>query len=571
MSSRSHQRSRTGPAGARPRTRAAADPARAASGFAAGTPWTWSAALAAALFAVYVALAPHVSGDKDASEFTLVLATGGVLHPTGYPLYTLIGHAFVVAAHALGAGYPFAANLWVAVGGGVALFLLHRLALRLLPGACPFSRAERFLLAALPVIVLAFNPVWMVECTMVEVHSWQMAWGLGALLVLTGLLGELERGGAAVTGLGRRMAGWGLLCGLGGAHHTTSVFLAGGMTLALVVALARAKRLHAWVPLVWLAAGLVPLASYAWVGWRAFHPGEAFLWPPLEPTVRSVLGHVTASAYHVWLGRWAPGRTQLAWLQLYLLPFLVPGFALLAAQCWSARGARRLAFGALLLAAAAQTAFTFRYGVPDPDAYFLPPLAAALLALAAAAGGVLVRLRASRAALATALVAVIALLGVWGVLHVRMLAVRKDALTQADTYFHAMWSQVPDGRALVLWPRDEFCMLKEYQRFLGEKPHLDVQCTGMLFYDRPRELFRQRYGFDPLALVDREHLAAPLRPEYVIGQQDSPAQAHEYALVHQCLAERSSIPVVAFDPPRPTVILPGRADPQLLLGAAKGR
>jgi len=34
-------------------------------------------------FAVYAWLIPSASGMGDASEFTLVLATGGVPHPTG--------------------------------------------------------------------------------------------------------------------------------------------------------------------------------------------------------------------------------------------------------------------------------------------------------------------------------------------------------------------------------------------------------------------------------------------------------------------------------------------------------
>ncbi len=567
MPSKSRSDSRSGPAGARARSRAADDSMRGTLRPAGGAPRAWSALLASAMFACYVALAPHVSGDKDASEFTLVLATGGVLHPTGYPIFTLLGHAFVVLAHALGAGFPFAANLWVACGAGVALFLLHRLALRVLPASDALSGAERFLLAALPVVVLGFNPVWMVECTMVEVHSWQMVWACGAALVLVDLLDALEQGGPRVPRLAWRMAGWGCLCGLGGAHHTTSVFLAGGMTLALAVALARARRLHAWVPLAWLAAGVVPLLSYAYVGYRAFHPGDAFLWPPLEPNAGSVIAHVTASAYHMYLGRWAPGHTQLAWLRMYLLPFLLPGLALLAFQWFGARGARRLALGGLLLGALAQIVFTFRYGVPDPDAYFLPPLVVALLAVVPAGAGLLARLRANRPGLALATSAVVVLLGFWSVMHFRMLEVRRDALTRADTYFHSMWSQIPDGYALVLWPRDEFVMLKEYQRFYGEKPNLDVQCTSMLFYARPRALFQEKYGFDPLALVDRAHLAAPVRPEFLIGQQDSPEQAHQYALVHQCLAERSKIPVVAFDPPRPTSVLPGLAAPESLLRA----
>ena len=57
----------------------------------AGTPAVtlaplWSVLVGALFGALDLALAPPVSGPKDAAEFTLVLAFGGVAHPTGYPL-----------------------------------------------------------------------------------------------------------------------------------------------------------------------------------------------------------------------------------------------------------------------------------------------------------------------------------------------------------------------------------------------------------------------------------------------------------------------------------------------------
>ena len=58
-------------------------------------------------FAVYAWLTPPVSGMGDASELTLVLATNGVPHPTGYPLYVALGHPFVTVLHGLGADYEF--------------------------------------------------------------------------------------------------------------------------------------------------------------------------------------------------------------------------------------------------------------------------------------------------------------------------------------------------------------------------------------------------------------------------------------------------------------------------------
>ncbi len=76
-----------------------------------------SAIVGLAALATYLVFSPPVSGAGDGSESTLVLATNGVAHPTGYPLYTLLGHFFCVLVHGLGASWAFAANAWSAVGG----------------------------------------------------------------------------------------------------------------------------------------------------------------------------------------------------------------------------------------------------------------------------------------------------------------------------------------------------------------------------------------------------------------------------------------------------------------------
>src|SRR4051794_1708302 len=56
--------------------------------------------LVGALFAALsLVLAPPVTGPKDAAEFTVVLAVNGAAHPTGYPLYVMLGHWFVTALH----------------------------------------------------------------------------------------------------------------------------------------------------------------------------------------------------------------------------------------------------------------------------------------------------------------------------------------------------------------------------------------------------------------------------------------------------------------------------------------
>jgi len=99
------------------------------------------ATVALGAFAVYAWLIPSASGMGDASELTLVLATGGVAHPTGYPLYVLAGHPFCLVLHAFGVGWSRAAALWSAAGGALAVGFLLVLGARL-AAASASPRAE---------------------------------------------------------------------------------------------------------------------------------------------------------------------------------------------------------------------------------------------------------------------------------------------------------------------------------------------------------------------------------------------------------------------------------------------
>ena len=347
----------------------------------------------------------------------------------------------------------------------------------------------------------------------------------------------------------------------GGAHHTTAVFLAGGLTFAVCWALVDAKRFRAWVPLVWLAAGVVPLLSYGYIAYKTLHPGTSEVWAALEPNLRSILAHVTASAYHRYLGHWAPDGAQATWFAWYVTPFLWPGLALLAFQSWGARGARRRIVTGLLVAAVAQTIFAHQYGVSDPDAYFLPGLAVAALALVLPGATLLMWLRRTRFGVMITIAGTVVALALFIVPVVNMMAGRKRALVEMDKSIHELWQSIPYERAIVIWPADGCARLREFQRFRGERPGLDVYNTAGLLNEGPRSKFQRKYGFDPLAMTDGLHLSEPLRQDFVIGEQPSAEDAHGFALVHERIAERAGIPVVAFDPPKPPRTLPSKAAP----------
>lgn len=510
----------------------------------------WSLAVAVAAFAVYLPLVPPVTGDKDSAEFTLVLAFNGVAHPTGYPLYTLLGHLWTRTLHGVGLSWAFATNAWSAAGGAVAVGLLHRLGCALIPAGAPLGARARGLLALLPPALLALNPIWTYETTLAEVYSWHVAWALGTTLVFARTATALAGPGAwTARRLHLRAAGWGLLCGLGGAHHATSLPIVVPFSAVLLVMLARRGLLRPTLAPVVLLAALLPLSSYAIILWRATHPAVV-QWPYLSPGLDGLLFHVTGQQYRRHLGHFAPSPEQRQMLAGYVWPFLAPGLALLAAWVVGARARaeRPVALG-IVLAAAGAAGHAFVYGVVDPSSYFLAPMALGLAALVPglarplAAGGATRRL-ALAAAAALALVAA-GLAAPW----LRTGRDRVALYVGFEGHLRSMWRSIPLDSAFVFWANDMTYKLQSWQLLEGEKPGLQVHHPLLIRDGLPHARFMARYGVDPAGGDARAALRA-----VSVSSPDSIVDRAVAAVEHQ-VNRGSPLPVVHFDARRGTVRL----------------
>jgi transmembrane protein TMEM260 (protein O-mannosyltransferase) len=464
-----------------------AGPAQAAERVA-HVPALWSVAVGAAALALYLTLAPPVSGDQDASELTLALAFGGVPHPTGYPLYAMTGHLFCLALHRLGATWSYGANAWSAVGGGVAIAFLHAAAARLVPREARLGRVGRFAWALLPAALFALDPVWTMSAALAEIHSWHVAWVGGVTLLFLSLASRAPLGGRAA-------AAWGFAVGLGLAHHATALLVAAPLTVALWVAWRRARRPRLRDLLVMALAAAVPLLSYGFVAWRAFHPA-VYQWPLLPPSWQGVARHALAGGYGHFLGRFAPSDLQRGFLAAYVYPLLWPALiALIVAAARARRPAERLAAWGIVAAAILPLVYVYQYGVPDPAAYFLPPLFLALLGVPALlalapAGGAARPWLVALAALGALLLAV-----PW----LRVAEDRRAGFLEVDEHLRKLWGSLPFERGIVLWPSDMHTRFREYQLFERQKPEVFVSSPNLLTFDRPRAEFERRFGVDPLA------------------------------------------------------------------------
>lgn len=489
-------------------------------------PWRWSLAVGLVAFAVYLALAPRTVGDGDAGEFTLALALAGVPHPPGYPLYTVLGHAWVAALHALGVSWARAASSWSALGGGVAIAAFHALAARLVAPSELVGRRGRTLLALVPTALLALHPAWTRETTIAEVNSWHLA--LVILLAVASERGLRRLGsGTASPHVTRAALGWGALCGVAIAHHLTALFVAAPLGVALGIAARRAGVKARVAGTALAGALLVVILCDAFVAWRAFHPAAA-QWPLLEPTLASVLNHLRGGIYLVYLTGFAATGAQRALLVHTVLPALIPGLAALVFSAWRATDpAHRMLHRALLAASLLGIGFALTYGVLEPVVYLLPPLAFSLLGLGALGGWLAPRLR-RPVALAPVALALIALAWVWiGQAHAR--ALRLEA---SDEALHARWRALPIERGIVIWTTDYHVRLIGWQILDGEHPGVTVVDPAMLTWPKPRHDFERKFGFDPLA-------GLTLRTDA------------ELSMVGPNIARQTGLPVLDFEGFRP--------------------
>ncbi len=120
----------------------------------------WGLGLAA--LALYgMTAAPTVATVFDDSlEFQVVLPTLGIAHPTGYPLYTLLGWLCTRLWPFGDAAYR--ANPFSALAAALTVALLYRLLVRVTGARIP---------ALLATVLFAISPLWWSQATLAEVYA----------------------------------------------------------------------------------------------------------------------------------------------------------------------------------------------------------------------------------------------------------------------------------------------------------------------------------------------------------------------------------------------------------------
>ena len=173
-------------------------------------------ALASAMFAAALylrTLAPGVLGG-DSGEFQFAAWLGGFAHPTGYPLYLLLGYLWTHLLPIADAAWRM--NAFSALWGAVAVGLLYLLALRMLQitTQARWPAAISRLLALLAAAIFAVTPTIWSQAVVAEVYTLNAALIIAILLALVTWAARGRMSALYVTAF---------VFGLSLAHHRTTL------------------------------------------------------------------------------------------------------------------------------------------------------------------------------------------------------------------------------------------------------------------------------------------------------------------------------------------------------------
>jgi len=293
-------------------------------------------------------------GWIDCGELTVVCATLGVAHPTGYPLYTLLGRLFALLP--LGEvcqRVSLLSALFAALGAVLAFLVVAKVN--------PPS-PERLAGGVAAGLLLAFSSTYWSQAVDQEVYSLTAC--LIALLIYA-VFRWADRPSQ------RGLAFLAFLGGLALGNHLT-ILWTGVAALVFVFWTCRKAVLNKgfWVYLILFALGLSQYLSLVLRAGR----NPLLSWGDVS-TLRHLLWHLSAKQYRVWM--FASDAATLSanagkFLSLWLAQVTpwVFGLGVLGVIALLRQSPSRLGFLALVFAI--HTFFALNYSIPDIDSYFIP-------------------------------------------------------------------------------------------------------------------------------------------------------------------------------------------------------
>lgn len=364
------------------------------------------AALGLGFLGLYLATLCRTVFWYDSAEYVTAAYTLGIPHPPGYPLYTLLAHAFtwlpidpVTAVHAMSA-----------VFGALTVSLVYVIGRQL---------GVSVLGATLGAVLLGASELFWANAVVAEVYCPAMAvLALVIVLLLAGRRSSHRRyafAAAFVAGLGLGIHFSIATCGLGLAWL---VWAADTPSLGWRAAFARdSSRRRILTCLGAAAATLLGTLVFAYL------PLRAAMDPPLNmgdpSTWEQFRWHITGGNYGAWFGGVDPFVRSVNIVWMFLDQFLVLGALLGAVGAIALLHHRTIEGVAFVAMISGNLAFFFDYRVHDLEVFFFPSML--VLAVLAGVGADAVLDRTARVVSPERVTAMTRLLrGAWIVLMISM-------------------------------------------------------------------------------------------------------------------------------------------------------
>lgn len=404
----------------------------------------------------------------DSGELAVVNGTLGIAHPTGYPLYTILGRLFALLPLELMTTQVMFGALCTAVTAAVLFFTFVRY----------FDRHEPAPISVLAMLTLLFAsaPLIWGQGTTNEVYSLHL---LFISLILALLLSPLDT---------RRRVMGPFVVALAFGNHMSTILLLPAIAVHLYsqrALIARTKRI---IPLS-LSAVVVGASLYLYLPVRAaldpiFNWGQPHTW---ENFVR----HVTGWQYQVWMFSKSPGElagnlwdfAQIFYEQFPALFWLPVALGIITA--W-----RRHRHLAMLLSCflVFNCLYALNFSIPDIDNYLLPSVVALFGFGCLGVWWLIERLRVSAGIAAGAMAALV----VWGLMLNWQEYDQSQNLAPLDGV-HNLYASA-ETNALIFCADWDIVSPWLYSHFaLGERP-------DVILIDN--ELARRSWYFDWIRHVD---------------------------------------------------------------------
>lgn len=240
---------------------------------------------------VYGLTASRDIGAIDSGELAAVCAGLGIAHPTGYPLYTLVGRLAVLA---IPAGEPIARlNLLSAFFAAFSAFFVFHIFMGIARLVRPESMSRgREILALGGAWLWALHPALWSQATGNEVHALQGSLVTGLLALAQSESGR--RGSLKINILASYVAG------LAFTNHMSVIYLVPGLIAgAILDARSRALLARPRMLLLLMGAFAAPLTLYLYLPLRA-SGGPILDWGDPQ-TVERLIRHIGGAQYRVWM------------------------------------------------------------------------------------------------------------------------------------------------------------------------------------------------------------------------------------------------------------------------------